>query len=751
MNRKSLVMIAIGLAGLLLGYQLIMNSYYKLSEPAFLKHQSYISTEIKQFPVRLYYFTNRNSDVEAVDIKWPDNKMLDIKFKSDFGEGYSKYHDQHRVDLELVGMQPGETEISELTLSFSDGSEKTVEIGNIIYKFRKPSGFFGSVSIKANGSSSDNRDFAQYDMKKPLVLKKIYYRLPQLEDDILKVVQGESINLSSRYTPSEENPESPSDILRADIMAEENLQNIDLSIKLLPQKPLLLTSYFAFKNTEQCEKKIYSLINAELIFIDEAGQEIIGAYNGEYLPYLKASEIRDLSNSKTDNAESKNQAQAASLPPLERVIPEEPYLFLPLEYTAFQLFFTQEVDPVLLEKAVSFEPELNFKVQGSKHNPQEIYIDPQDKLRPDTTYVMKIKGIQNLTTGKVETLKFTYRSEFEGDKEIINPEWSHDGQELVYLVRPEKSDTAELWKINIKNGDKKLLATGLGWPGRASWSPDDSSILYTKMIPKSDKIQISLPEICSVDREGKKEKVAVPGAELERMAGVSPFNAFAWWSSDGKRIAVQLDIGGLDAHSDMIRSIAVVNSDGKGLHPVEGQIFVGWKDNNSLLVLKTHQNYNHSHAYRYDLFQVNRDGKDPGKLLLGEGQIPNFDQAGQSPDLNAIVLGHWKSLNAVSSFKTEGTGISLYDLSQNTLTPMESSGGYQKHPSFSSDGKSIVFTANKAGNWDLYLWESGKIKQLTKEPGHELYPIWSPKGDKLAFVSRSGGTEEIKILELSLL
>jgi len=376
----------------------------------------------------------------------------------------------------------------------------------------------------------------------------------------------------------------------------------------------------------------------------------------------------------TEKAENPSVQSALVLPPLERVIPDDPYLFLPLEHTAFQLFFTKEVDPVLLEKAVSFEPELNFKVQGSKHNPQEIYLEPQEKLQPDTNYTLQINGIQNQSKGKVETLEFSYHTEFEGDKEIINPQWSHDGEEIVYLVRPKMSDTAELWKMNIKNKDKKLLVTGLGWPGRASWAPDDSSILYTKMIPKSDKIY--LPEIRIIDREGKKEKVVVPAADLERIAGVGPFNASAWWSPDGKRIALQLDLGGVDAHSDIIRSLAVVNSNGKGLHPVEGQLFVGWKDNNSLLALKIYQDYNHSHAYRYDLFQVKEDGKEPGKLLLGEGQIPNFDRASQSPDFNTIVLGQWKSLNAVRSFKSEGTGILLYDLSKELLTPLESDDGY---------------------------------------------------------------------------
>ncbi len=448
----------------------------------------------------------------------------------------------------------------------------------------------------------------------------------------------------------------------------------------------------------------------------------------------------------TEKAENSSVQPALVFPPLETVIPDDPYFFLPLEHTAFQLIFTEEVDPVSLEKTVSFEPELNFKIQGSKHNPREICLEPQEKLQPDTTYTLEINGIQNQFTGKAETLKFSYHTEFEGDKEIINPQWSHDGQEIVYLIRPKESDTAELWKMSLENGDAKLLATGLSWPGRASWAPDDTSILYTKIIPKSDKL--FLPEIRIVDREGKEEKVLVSAAELERIAGVGPFNASAWWSQDGKRIAIELDLGGVDAHSDNIRSLAVANNDGKGLHLVDGQIFVGWRDNTSLLVLKTHQNYNHSHTYRYDLFQIKEDGKEPGKLLLGEGQIPNFDRSSHSPDLNSIVVGQWKSLNAVRSFKREGTGILLYDLSKNSLTSLETTGGYQKHPVFSPDGKRITFTSNKAGNWDLYLWEKGKAKQLTTDLAHVIYPTWSPKGDKLAFVSRSKSKEEIKIKEI---
>lgn len=205
----------------------------------------------------------------------------------------------------------------------------------------------------------------------------------------------------------------------------------------------------------------------------------------------------------------------------------------------------------------------------------------------------------------------------------------------------------------------------------------------------------------------------------------------------------------MDSHSDLIRAMAVVDSDGSGLHPVEGQIFVGWQDDVSLMVLKTHQDYNHSRAYRYDLFLADAVGKEPARLLLGEGQIPNFDQVSQSSDLNTLVIGQWKSLNTVNGFKNEGIGFLLYDAPRNSLTPFGLDSGYQKHPVVSPKGKGIAFAANKDGNWNIYLWENGITKQLTSDPAHELYPAWSPNGDKLAFVSSHSGTEEIWVLDLS--
>jgi tricorn protease len=69
------------------------------------------------------------------------------------------------------------------------------------------------------------------------------------------------------------------------------------------------------------------------------------------------------------------------------------------------------------------------------------------------------------------------------------------------------------------------------------------------------------------------------------------------------------------------------------------------------------------------------------------------------------------------------------------------------NPSWSPDGKKILFASDRSGHTDLYLLESDdpdhpeltrahkfKTKRLTDAPGEEVGASFSPKGDKIAFV-----------------
>jgi Tol biopolymer transport system component len=84
------------------------------------------------------------------------------------------------------------------------------------------------------------------------------------------------------------------------------------------------------------------------------------------------------------------------------------------------------------------------------------------------------------------------------------------------------------------------------------------------------------------------------------------------------------------------------------------------------------------------------------------------------------------------------------DWSDATLTRLTTDPGYEAEPTFSPDGQTIAYVADRDGNFEIYLQQisGGPAIKLTKDAATNIQPAFSPDGREIAFVSdREGGTE----------
>jgi len=97
-------------------------------------------------------------------------------------------------------------------------------------------------------------------------------------------------------------------------------------------------------------------------------------------------------------------------------------------------------------------------------------------------------------------------------------------------------------------------------------------------------------------------------------------------------------------------------------------------------------------------------------------------------------------------------GLFLADADGRNERPLLPAAGLDYDASFSTDGKWIIFTSERAGSADIYRVhpDGGGLERITDSPSYDDQAALSPDGRTLAFVStRDGGTANIWLLDLA--
>jgi TolB protein len=101
---------------------------------------------------------------------------------------------------------------------------------------------------------------------------------------------------------------------------------------------------------------------------------------------------------------------------------------------------------------------------------------------------------------------------------------------------------------------------------------------------------------------------------------------------------------------------------------------------------------------------------------------------------------------------SQGGNTDIYAMNVNGggVKRLTSAPSIETAPSFSPDGKQIVFESDRSGSQQLYVMPAagGEARRISFGPGRYGTPVWSPRGDLVAFTKQNAGRFHIGVMRL---
>ncbi len=331
-----------------------------------------------------------------------------------------------------------------------------------------------------------------------------------------------------------------------------------------------------------------------------------------------------------------------------------------------------------------------------------------------------------------------------------DPSVSPDGRTVAFTSR--RDGQPRVWLLQVESGEEVALTQGFS----PSFSPDGATLLF--------------------QRGDGLYRIPAIGGNARRLAG----RGLGAWSPDGREIAVwspradgqQPSIFRMPAEGGEARPV---------LSPASGALGnLAWSPDGTRLAFRRSGTVNSTATQSIVVVDVasgeEREIERPKAGSLSGGLCwdgPDALLYAWSPTLATgrgallrrvpIAGGEPRTVHAFGSMPTRialaGRGALVFSHLERRQNLHEAEGGrsggraltqgptVDRQPAFSPDGKSLVFTSDRSGNFDLWSIEraTGTLRRLTFDPADDWDPHWSPDGRHLLWSSNRGGHYEVWI------
>ena len=230
-------------------------------------------------------------------------------------------------------------------------------------------------------------------------------------------------------------------------------------------------------------------------------------------------------------------------------------------------------------------------------------------------------------------------------------------------------------------------------------------------------------------RDRKIVRVSADGEHLSDLARVTKNDGYPAASLDGGRVAFYGKYD--DRKTWSIHSAVIGESEAQRLTHVENvwDSSPAWSFDGAQIVF-SREYEDAEKVWREEIWTMTADGEDQRQVegLVGGGA--SFLEDGR-------ILYH-SGAGTSEICIASADGKEVLQLTENTFEDI--------YPVMSPDGKKIAFMSDRDGNREIYVMniDGSKVNRLTFNEGQDWNPAWSPDGKKLVFASENAtGTYDI--------